>query len=909
MIGQTISHYRIVEKLGEGGMGVVYKAEDTKLGRTVALKFLASHLTADQESGQRFIREAKAAANLDHPNVCTVYEIDEVNGQAFLAMAFLQGRTLKQKIAERPLPLGEALDIATQIGQGLQAAHEQGIVHRDVKPANIMITPQGRVKIMDFGLAQFSDRSRLTQTAVAVGTPAYMSPEQAQRQPTDRRTDLWSLGVVLYEMVTGRLPFEGEREQAVLYAISNEEPESVTALRAGLPMELEWIIGKCLAKNPAERYQHADDLRVDLEALRKKLESGRTSVAPATMMPSTGTPATGVPSTRSAARGVMPPEPVSAGAGASRGAKVWKAGVLAAAMIGVAALAFTAARLFQTPPESGTQRTVKFTFRPANLSRGSLTDIDAQVSVSDDGRHITYVESAERQLWVRDIDQEQARLVPGATGVYQAFWSPDGEFIGYADGYLDGAELRRIPSRGGTPAAVCKLPGRFRGGSWSRDGQTIVFCDTTGLYTVPTKGGPPAQIVKHPHIEQPSFLDLPDGGRAFLFQAVDDASGHGIFVQRSGADQRERIRLSSSSNPYPVYSDSGHILYVDGVGDSSAIWALPFSLDTLKPSGEAFPIAQRGSSPAVSRNGTLVYSDLPSDELQLVWYDRSGKALTTIGPPAHQLGLALSPDGRSLAASLREANGRSIWIYDLERAIKTRFTFEPVGDVDPAWFPSGDEIAFASSRNGNLDIFSKASNGSGEARMLVGTPAPERLPVWSPDGKFLLYESFTPETKRDLIYRERQSDGSLGEARVYLQTPFPEGTARFSPDGRFVVYVSDESGRPEVYVRSFPEGGNKQQVSTNGGRAPRWGRDGTEIFYVERGRLMAVRVTDRPRFSSGPPASLFEKAVLAGTVNPEYDVAAGGQRFMIAESPISKEPLAIHVVHNWFEEFRDQQPQ
>ena len=278
MLGQTISHYRITEKLGEGGMGVVYKAEDTKLERTVALKFLAAHLVSDEEIRKRFEREAKAAAALNHPNICTVFEIDEVEGRIFLAMALVEGSSVKDKISERPLKLDEALDIARQTAQGLQAAHAKGVVHRDIKPANLMIDLQGRVKIMDFGLAQLSDRTRLTQTAVVVGTPAYMSPEQAQRQPTDRRTDLWSLGVVLYEMVTGRLPFGGEREQAVLYAISNEEPEPVTALRAGLPMELEWILGKCLAKNPAGRYQHADDLIVDLKNLQEKLKSGRSAI-------------------------------------------------------------------------------------------------------------------------------------------------------------------------------------------------------------------------------------------------------------------------------------------------------------------------------------------------------------------------------------------------------------------------------------------------------------------------------------------------------------------------------------------------------------------------------------------------------------------------------------------------------
>ena len=278
MIGRTISHYKITEKLGEGGMGVVYKAEDTKLKRTVALKFLAAHLLNDEETKVRFQREAEAAAALTHSNIAVIYDIDESNGQSFIAMEFVEGRTVSAKVAERPLKLDEALDIAMQATLGLQAAHERGVVHRDIKSANLMVTPQGQVKIMDFGLAQLAERSKLTETTAILGTPSYMSPEQAVGEKTDRRTDLWSLGVVLYEMVTGRLPFGGERQEAILYGITNGEPEPVTALRAGLPMELEWIIGKTLAKDREERYQHAEDLLVDLRGLKKKLESGKSSI-------------------------------------------------------------------------------------------------------------------------------------------------------------------------------------------------------------------------------------------------------------------------------------------------------------------------------------------------------------------------------------------------------------------------------------------------------------------------------------------------------------------------------------------------------------------------------------------------------------------------------------------------------
>jgi len=499
---------------------------------------------------------------------------------------------------------------------------------------------------------------------------------------------------------------------------------------------------------------------------------------------------------------------------------------------------------------------------------------------------------------VRDIDQEKARPVPGATSVYQVFWSPDDRFIGYARD----RDLVRIPAQGGTPVTICKLAGAFRRAAWSADGETIVYCDTTGMYTVPAAGGSPTQIVEHPHIEHPSFLDLPGGRKAFLFQVLEKPQVHEIRYQIAGEQTRNLITPASSSNPYPVYSPTGHIIYVDGVGDSVAIWALPFSLATLKPDGKAFTIAHHASSPTLSRTGTLVYSDTPSDVLQLAWCDRAGKALSSIGPSRLYNYPALSPDGRKLAVHVREG-GSDIWTCELDRPVMSRLTFDATVSRFPTWSPSGEEIAYSNYRNGNFDILSKPSNGTGEARVLVSTPAEEGAPDWSQDQRFLVYEIISRETKRDLLYRERRKDGSLGDPVIFLATAFEEGAPKFSPDGRFIAYVSSESGRNEVYVRSFPKGESKWRVSTNSGTAPRWRRDGKELFYAEGQKLMVVSVITQPTFSAETPAFLFEKRALT-FFNPQYDVAADGKRFIVRERLVSEQPLAIHVSHNWFEEFR-----
>jgi Tol biopolymer transport system component len=838
----------------------------------VAIKLLRSRAGESPAMRQRFEREARAIAALNHPHICAIYDVGSEGGSGYLVMEFVEGETLASRLKKGPLELVATVKVACQVADALAAAHAKGIVHRDLKPENIMLTAGG-AKVLDFGLAKTpapegrpaagTAEQTLTAAGTIVGTAAYMSPEQACGKELDAHADIWSFGCVLYEMLTAKRVFDGSSLTQIVAAVLEREPDW-SALPQGTPVRLLWLLRRCLQKDAARRLRDIVEARIELEDLSAEPAEQAAPTAPTMRRLSIG----------------------------------WAAMLVAAGAIAAGALLLAGGALHRTPPPPAAQ-TVKFTIAPKRLARGGTGDIDTEVSISPDGHHITYVEAEDGQFWMRDIDQEQARPVPGAKNVYQAFWSPDSKSVGYAFR----GELVKIPIEGGTPTHICKLAGLFRRASWSSDGQTIVYCDATGLYTVPARGGQPTLVVQHSHIEHPSFIDLPHGRRAILYQGGDNEPGHGISLRVPGEDQPHPITRSTSSNPYPAYSPSGHILYVDGQGETLAIWALPFSLETLKPTGKPFPVAQHASSLQVSRTGTLVYSDAPIDEQQAVWCDRSGKVLSAIGGPLRQVHPSLSPDGRRLAVE-KLWGEMALWIYELDRGIKTRFTFDGVPRGLGGWSPTGSEIVYSARHNGNSDIFQKPAGANGEESLLVTSPRFESSPEWSQDGRFLIYEASEPGAKPDLFYRERGADGKLGPPVVFLNTPFAEVAPRFSPDGKYVVYVSDESGRFEVYVREFPGGGNRWQVSTDGGIEPRWCRNGREIFYVEgrRHAIMAVSVTTKPAFSPGKPELLIDHGYFSGAY-PQYDVTPDGKRFIVLDNPPPGPPLAIHVVQNWFEEY------
>ena len=696
MTGQTISHYRVLEKLGEGGMGVVYKAVDMQLDRTVALKFLQIQDGDGDELRERFLREAKAAAALDHPAVCTIHECGEAEGRMFLAMAYIDGITVSEKIRERPLKIGEALDIAIQAAEGLRAAHASGIVHRDIKSANIMVTRQGQVKITDFGLAHLADRTRLTRTKMALGTPAYMSPEQAQAQPVDRRSDIWSLGVVLYAMATGRTPFEGDREEAVLYAIVHHAHEPITALRVGVPAELDRIVGKALAKNPADRYQHVDDLIVDLSALKKRMASGEST-------------------------------PVS-GTGATNARGWTKYAMYGALAVVTAYAAWVSIVHFGERPERIATAAATILVH-AGLA-GQAPD-SRPVAISPDGKHIAYMSGGSGgAIWIRDMDREQSRQLVGTENARAPFWSPDSAFVGF----FSGLQLKKVAAGGGAVTTVCTVPQSYESnqqGSWSPDGNSIVF-GIGQLYSVSAHGGAPKRIGKA-GFRDPSFLPN-EGPRAVLASSGPQDLPQIAVVN---VDTGEAYKLADGA--LPVYSRTGHILFQPSRG-RSGVWALPISLETLRSAGEAFLVAEQAVSVTVSDDGTLVYvTEDRSGLRQLGWRGRSGAPLGALGAPQADIaGIALSPDDRWVAVSNMESGNRDIWVQDARRKIANRMTFGPGPASLPRWSPTSTEVVYSAYRSGNWDVLIRATDGNSEPRIVAGTSRDEYSTDWSADGNFVL---------------------------------------------------------------------------------------------------------------------------------------------------------------------------
>ena len=922
MIGQTIAHYRITEKLGEGGMGVVYKAEDTKLDRTVALKFLAAHLLNDEEAKARFLREAKAAAALDHPNICTVYEIGEAEGKTFLSMAFIEGEPLEAPIERGPLPLKDALDIGRQIADGLEAAHEKRVIHRDIKPANVMVDAKGRATIMDFGLARLTEASRLTKTDQTMGTVAYMSPEQAQGMEVDGRSDIWALGVVLYEMVRGQRPFLGEYDQALLYEIVQQEPEPLTGVRAGVPMELEFIVGKCLAKDPANRYQSATDAIVDLRTCAEKLKSGRSAI----LRTGLATGASSVAGTQVATRTLAGPnretsklgtEPLSppAPAPSKITGRIWMA-LAVAFLVSTAVFAWLYVTKQPAPPQP-----ITFTIDPPEGVTFESGEYAPPV-LSPDGTKLAFVGLSEdgKSLWVRPLDSLDAQRLPGTAGAEFPFWSPDNRYLGF---FADG-KLKKIDIAGGPPQTLCDAP-NGRGGAWAEDDQgsgVIVFSPliTSRLHRVSSAGGESTPVTdvserrglghRHPRfLPGDRFLYIQHEGPGSLESPVFLGDLSSARSETQANETRPLLQASSRVwyAPPSASHPQGYLVYVlDGT-----LFAQPFDAESAALTGERFPIAEGvyssrigGGDFSVSATGTLSYRTGGAQSMtEITWFDRQGDKLGTVGEAGHHLGVRLSPDGGRLAVNTADpqTGNYDIWVRDLRRDAVTRLTFHAAVDRSAVWSPDGTRIAFFSRRDGG-GIYERSAGGAGQAEALFDMQFGGQLWDWSRDGRYLSY--FTLASSIDVFALPMEAER---KPIPLAQTEFLEAAGSFSPDGAWVAYYSIETGRREVYVRPFSEEG-KFQVSRNGGRSPMWSADGKEIFYISGNKMMAAPVQTAPvqmatgqagaTFEAGVPRMLFEVDRQLPVI-VMFDVTADGQRFIIPVPTEEQASLPITIVTNW----------
>ncbi|MGB2869187.1 MAG: protein kinase [Bacteroidota bacterium] len=895
MIGSVISHYKILEKLGEGGMGVVYKAQDTTLDRLVALKFLPAHVSSSSEDKARFIQEAKAAASLTHQNICTIHGVEEQDGKAFIVMEYVEGKTLNDLKAN--MPLKQAVDIGIQLADGLAAAHEKGIVHRDIKPENIMIRKDGRVQIMDFGLAKLKGASRLTKEGSTVGTAGYMSPEQIQGQETDHRTDIFSLGVILYELFAGQSPFKGVHETAISYEIVNADPEPLTVVKPDLAPELNSIALECLAKDPPERTQSVAEVAKDLRHYRR--ESGRSRMSMVTpvrpLAGAQGAKPSGTPL-------LIPQAPI-------KRFLPW----IAASLLVVGVSGFGAAYLLFRPGEK--QLIHSFILPPEKENFAFYGNYGGPPALSPDGTRLAFLaidSSGKRFLFVRSLNSAAAQKLSGTTGALFPFWSPDNQFIAFESQ----GKLKKIDAAGGTPLVICEV-GNFRSGTWNEDG-TIVFspAPTEPLMAVPASGGTPVPVTMFDKSRNENSHRWPwflKDGKHIVYlarTAVSGAQTEGDAIRVSSLDGKVNKTLTfASSNAVAV---SGYLLYMR----ERNLVAQQFDESSLELKGEAKTIAQGVSfDPSVnrglftaSRNGILVYQkgDFQSGS-QLLFWDRLGKPVKTVSSLAEYISTELSPNGRQIASSVFDfkSHNNSIWIFDVARGTKSRFTFTASYNQSPTWSPDGNRIMYSSNQDGTYNLYQKPTSGGGSEEVLfksTGDKAPYDV---SPDGNYLLYASGTPKTQGDIWILPLNTKGTDGERKPvpFLQTEFNELGAQFSPDGRWVAYSSNESGQHEVYVKPFRGQGGHWQVSLSGGGFPHWRGDGKEIFYISPdGQMMTAQIVlSAASVDVSNVHTLFDVSLAQAG---DYDVTADGKLFLLNALMESQNQTPLSLLTNWDAELK-----
>jgi Tol biopolymer transport system component len=902
--GVRLGAYEVIGLLGAGGMGEVYRARDTKLERDVAIKVLPAAVAQDPERLARFKREAQVLASLSHPHIGAIYGFEDSTGVGALVLELVEGPTLADRIAAGPIPIDEALPIARQIADALEAAHERGIIHRDLKPANIKLSGDGDVKVLDFGLAKALENTSASGTAsalsisptitspglathagVLLGTAAYMSPEQAKGRPLDKRSDIWSFGCVLFEMLSGRRAFDGEDITDVLAAIVRGEPDW-TALPADTPAQIRKLLRRGLEKDRKKRLADIADARYEIDE----------AIAAPTK------------------------EPVASATVAISKRRTGVTAAVAVASALVAALLAGAAVWWWTRPAPAEPRLVsRFTIP---LPRPLQPTATQPLAISRDGKFVYFVAQTATgsEVYKRPLEQLQANPVAGAaarnnTGgvVGSMFLSPDGQWIAFND-TRDGA-FKKVSVNGGPAATICEAgsaSGGFRGATWGSNG-TIVFATTAspGLMQVSDAGGTPKPLTtpknKNEVHLQPRFL--PDG-KTLLFVVQSRETPNRIFVLSLASGEMKSLIDGSS----PKYVPSGHIVFIR----EGALWAVRFDERRLEVVGDAVPVEQgvqiRNTGPLatgmfdVSPNGTLLFSSGSSDSRRtIVWVDRTGRDETIPAPPREYTTLRISPDGRRVALDIRDQD-QDIWVWDFEHPTLMRLTFDPALDLMPLWTPDGSRIIFASGRK-PAGIYWQPADGTGVAEPLLGDDdviAPTGI---SRDASILLLREVSKGSSDITLFKFAGKE----KHPLIAAEKFNEGGGTLSPDGRWLAYDSNESGQPEVYVRPFPavDSGGRWQVSNGGGTRPAWAPNGRELFYIaSAGALMAVAVQANPSFAYGNPVKLFDGSYLwspAGGGRP-YDVSPDGRRFVMIKLQSDATNANLVIVENWLDHLRSVLP-
>lgn len=897
--GARLGPYEVVSVIGAGGMGEVYGARDTRLDRRVALKVMLGDPSGSREARERFEQEARAISSLSHPHICALFDVGHHDGIDFLVMELLEGESLAERIAKGPLPFDQVLRFGREIADALDGAHRHGIVHRDLKPGNVMLTRSGS-KLLDFGLAKLrpagpaisaGSGSReatrampLTGTGMMVGTLAYMAPEQLEAGPVDARTDLFALGAVLYEMVTGQRAFSGGSQASLVAAILTGAVRPLSAARPDAPAALERVILRCLEKDPEERWQSARDIVLELRSMAGE------AARPAQATIGAGSP---VPVTDSP----------------------WRTARLLRILAAVALAAAGVAGLFAWRPSrpSGAGRPVRLALAldPPPVTSPSQRSVFA---LSPDGTRLVYVALSQGrpQLFLRDLDSFEPVVLPGTEEADSPFFSPDGRWVGF----FAESRLKKISLAGGLPVVLCFASPVTRGASWAED-DTIVFSfsNTSGLFRIPAAGGSPIPLTSPDTSTGEQTHRWPDvlpGGKAVLFTvgtggSYDEAR---IAVQRLEGGAK---KILSEKGTNPRYVSSGHVVFARG----GALLAVPFDVDRLEAGTEAAPVleglrteAVGAAHFAVSRSGSLVYLPGPAAASQNnvpVWVDRRGTTRPVSEHRGPFTGPRLSPDGRRLAMAAFGAN-QDVWLLEIERASLTRLTLAGSEEFDPIWAPDGTRVAYTSERLGkNLEVFSMPADGSSGEEELVSGESHRVGQDFSRDGRFLAFSEIHPETGWDLWVLPFDGDR---KPAPFLRTPFDEAQPTFSVDGRWIAYTSNESGRFEVYAQPYPGPGRKIQASLSGGIEPLWSRDGRELFFRSGNRMLAVPVRREPDLALGTPQVLFESRAFRDT-DPEfrqYDEAPDGRFVMIADEPSGTTQPPLRLVLNWLSELAGLDP-